>query len=493
MTALKQKTVSSARWAGASQILKQILQLGIGIMLTRLLTPADFGLVGMVYIFSGFAGIFSELGIGSAIIQKHGISNRELSSAFWLNVISGAMLTTTMILAAPFLAAFFKEPRLTVLAQVISATFLISSLSIVHFSLLQKEFRFRDIAVIENVSYVIGGVAAIIAALIGFAVWSLVMQVLVTVTVKTLTCTFYSKWKPERIFVWSAIRGLLPFSLNLTAANVLNYWIRNADNLLIGKFLGEVQLGIYTRAYMFMLLPVQQISGVVCRVMFPAFSSIQDDIPRMKTIYLKVIRIIALAAFPASLGLMAVVNFFVLALLGPEWSEVIPILQVLCVLSLSQSLGRTTGFIYKSLGRTDIHLKWTIYCGAVYILSFTIGLQWGTIGVAYAYVISSLLFVGCPNILLACSLIGISFSEFFKNITSTFVCAVMMSAIVYGAGLMIDGRVSNLTALLSLIALGGAVYALLVWLFNLKAIAELSDMLKRPATTAKPIEPEIRF
>ena len=474
---LKRKTVSGAGWAGLSQIILQVMQLVLGIVLAHLLLPSDFGLVGMVYIFTGFVGIIAEMGMGAAIIQKKEISDVELSSAFWVNLIAGIVMMLAMIAIAPLLARFFSEPRLTNIARAISLTFLIGSLNIVHLSLLTRKFQFRQLAILETVSFLVGGAVAVIAALLGYGVWSLVMQALVMVLIKAVIAAGVSGWRPKLVFDWPAVRALFPFSMNLTASKMINYWIRNSDNLLIGKFLGSGQLGVYSRAYRFMLYPINQLSGVICRVMFPAFSSIQDDISRIKTIYLRMLRVLALITFPVSLGLMAVADYFVLGLLGEKWIEMIPILQVLCILSMTQSLGTTAGIIYQARGRADLQLRWTIYASAIILPAFVIGLNWGALGVARAYVIASILFLTGPGVRIVGSLIDMTISEYVRNVSGVFGCSAAMAIIVYVSGLSLRTSFSHLTCLLILVPLGVAVYLLLILTFRIRAFAELRELV----------------
>jgi PST family polysaccharide transporter len=223
----------------------------------------------------------------------------------------------------------------------------------------------------------------------------------------------------------SAVRQLFGFSSRLFGFQFMNYWMRNADNLLIGKFVGADALGAYNRAYMWMLMPIAQVSQVVSRVMFPALSRVQHDLPRVKRFYLRTISAIALITFPTMLGLTVVSDLFVSTVLGDNWLDVIPLLQVLGVVGMMQSIGTTTGLIYQSLGRTDLLLRWGIGSGLVTLTAFVIGLRWGALGVATAYAIRSAGLVYW-NYSIPGRLIDMKVREVFYAARGAFGCALLM-------------------------------------------------------------------
>ena len=474
---LKQKTVSGAKWSGISQVALQILQFLFGVLLARLLIPNDFGLVGMIMVFGGFVGVLAEMGIGSAIIQKEKISDSQLSSAFWLNVMIGFSMMMLMFFSAPLLANFFEEPRLIGLTRAISITFLLGSLNVVQLSLMAREFEFKNLAVIEIFTFLTSGVIAVAFAFYGFGVWSLVIRQIIAILVKTILAKFLCRWLPSFHFQYDELKELIPYSLNLTGAKTTTYWIRNSDNVLIGKFVGADQLGVYSRAYGLMLMPIRKIAGAICKVMLPALSKIQNDRPRIKRIYLRTLQVIAVLTFPISLGMMAVSDNFVLVLLGDNWLDVAPILQVLCVLGLTQSLGTTAGVIYQACGRTDLQFKWTIYASAITLLSFVIGLQWGALGVATSYVISSLVFLLYPGTRIVGSLIDMTFYEYLKNVAGVFGCALTMFWLVVWLGQILQNQMMAWKVLTVQVALGVVVYVVLIAIFRVNGFLEIRDLV----------------
>jgi PST family polysaccharide transporter len=282
---LRQSTISGMGWSVAARLGRQGFQFAVGVILARLLTPDAFGLIGMVAVFVAFAGIFTDLGFGSALIQKQETRPAHYQSIFWLNIAVGLFLTLLFLVIAPLIARFYDEPLLTPLTMLISLNFLIGSFGVVHNSRLKKGLRFKRLAIVELIAIVVSGVIAIVLALLGFGVWALAIQSVLLTFSTVVLLWIVSDWRPALKFNKGAVRELVGFSSNLLGFSSLNYWIRNSDNLLVGRFLGTSALGIYSRAYSIMLLPLTMVSKTIGQVMFPAFSKIQDDKGRVGRIY----------------------------------------------------------------------------------------------------------------------------------------------------------------------------------------------------------------
>jgi len=313
MRDLRRRTLSGLNWSAVGQSFQQLAAFLFSIMLARILTPDDFGLIAMVLVFSGFATLLSELGLGAALVQRAELAHGHINAAFWANLVAGFVLALTFFVLAPVLASFYSHPALEAISRAVALLFIVSALGVVQGALLQREMSFRRMALVEIAATVIAGCVAVVLATSGFGVWSLVTQLLLAQTLRTTMLWWASSWRPTLTLDRTSLRELWGFSSHLMGFNVFNYWIRNLDNLLIGKFVGASDLGIYSRAYGLMLLPVSQLSRVTNRVMFPALSSIHTDIERSKSLYLKATRSIALVGFPTMVGLFVVAESFVLA------------------------------------------------------------------------------------------------------------------------------------------------------------------------------------
>ncbi len=477
MSTLRRRTISGLKWSGTSQVLTQALQFGVSVLLARLLAPSDFGLMAMIAFFTGFANTVAELGLGAALIQRQALEERHISTIFWVNVATGLLLALLMVLGAPLIARFYDEPALRPLATAISLGFVINGLRVVQRNLLMRSMEFRRLFRVDLTALLVAGATAVAAALLGAGVWTLVVQQLVLSVMTALLLWLASPWRPHWLFDWAALRQVWGFSANLLGFNILNYGNRNLDNLMIGRFIGSQALGYYARAYSLMLLPIVEVTSVFTRVMFPALASIQDDKTGVKRIYLQATRTIALVTFPLMIGLMVVAEPFVITLLGETWRPIIPVLQVLSLTGLTQSVSTTVGWIFTSQGRTDVLLKWGIYSLAVLAVTFAVGLRWGILGVAVAYVISGLLLLTLPGWYVAGRLIDLSLGEILGNLTSILLCALAMGAGVWGLSLLLPLLWPAPVRLFVLAAAGAGVYLLLLHLFGLRAYRETRTLL----------------
>jgi O-antigen/teichoic acid export membrane protein len=479
LISLKQQTISGIGWSAGARIGQQGLGFIISVILARLLIPEDFGLIGMIAVFTGFAGLFSELGFGAALIQRNEIEERHLSSIFWLNIVSGLILTCGMLAVAPLIATFYGQPRLKLLIMLISVNFFIGSLNTVQTAILNRSMDFRKLAMIETITMIIAGSSAITLAFMGFGVWSLAWQVPISTTVGVIIMWQVSDWKPSLNFDKNAVKDLMNYSSNLLGFNVFNYWVRNSDDLLIGKLIGSAGLGIYSRAYSIMLLPLTHISATVGQVMFRSLSKIQKDKVRVKQIYLRSISVIGLITFPMMAGLLVLADSFVLALFGQKWTEVIPVLQIFCLLGLVQSISTTVGWIYKSQGRTDWQFRWGMAAGTLLILSIVIGVNIGTIiSVTSCYAIMSGIILIYHNFTIPGKLINMTFSEVVGNVSGVFCCAVLMAAGVYLLGIILPSVWPHWARLLILVPFGIALYFALIHTFKLKAYLDVKNLIR---------------
>jgi O-antigen/teichoic acid export membrane protein len=476
-TDLKRQTVTGLLWSAGAGVGQQFLNFAITAVLARLLVPADFGLVATVAVFTGFVSLFIDFGLAAALVQRATITERHRSSAFWMNVAVGLALALLVAALAPALARFFDEPRLLDLTLVLSLNFVVASLGIVQSALLQRSMNFRRGAAIEIVAILIGGAVAITLAVAGYGVWSLVAQLIATSAVRTTLLWATSEWRPHRVLDRDAMRELWRFSAYLAGFTAVNYWSRSADNFLIGKFVGPAGLGIYSRAYNLMLLPIAQISAVTARVMFPALSRIQHDAPRVKRAYLRAIGIIGLLSFPITAGLFVVARPFILTLYGAKWEDAVPVLQILCVAGLMQPVVVTVGWIYQSQGRTDWLMRWGLATSALIVSAFAIGIHWGVEGVAAAYAIitSALLYFAFA---IPGKLIGMHVREVFLALRGPLFSALAMAAVVWTAGRMFRSDSPPAAVLFAQFGIGVFTYAVLIRVFALEPYRELKDLVR---------------
>jgi O-antigen/teichoic acid export membrane protein len=473
---LKKAAASGIKWATVSQISRQIMGLVTTMTLARILPPSDFGLVGMATIATGFVGVFGDLGTSSAVIQRKNTSDLLLNSLFWINVVIGLLAMLIILVIAPLIASFYQEPRVTLILRVLSLNFVISSLSNIQKAILERNLAFNISAKLEIVVVLSGALIGISSAIKGWGVWSLVAQSLTVSIISTILLWLVSQWRPKLIFDWKEFQGVSNYSLNLTAFNIFNFFSRNADYILIGRFLGTQDLGYYTLAYRLMLYPLQNISGVISRVMFPTFSKIQDDNPRFRSAYLKANSTIALISFPLMLGLWALADPFVLTFFGQNWKPVILLLMILSPLGMEQSIGTTVGIIYQVKGRTDWMLRWEMGSGILMVISFVIGLRWGIVGVSAAYTIAnfSLTYL---SLAIPFRLIQLPVRDFLAALSRPLTSSLFMLGVLLGIKVLMPANLPSVWVLGILAPIGCIVYMLASWLINREQLQQLLDVV----------------
>lgn len=469
----RKQTISGLKWNAVSRGVVQVTTIVLGIVLARLLSPAEFGLIAMVTVLTSFGSVFVDFGFSSAIIQNKQSGARHWSSVFWLNLSVSILIAGVLSLGAPFIADFYNEPELLVVTLVIAWTFVFQSFNLVQEALLRKRMEFKQLTIIRIVAQLIGGGAGIVSALAGLSYWSLVIKEYATILCTNVGIWSTSTWRPSWIMEKVAVREMMNFSLPLMGSQTLNYWTRNADNLMVGKVLGDSALGIYSRAYTLMLLPLNNISNVISGVMFPAYSQIQDEKVRIKRIYLQITRMIAYLTFPMMLGLCVVAEPFISLLLGPQWMGVVPIIQILAPLGAVQSISTLEGNIFLSQGATRLQFVTGAISKVVMVGAMVAGLYLGGLtGIAWAYLISSTT-VAFFLFHYMGKLIDLTLYEICRNLFPVFLAAGLMALFVWGLDYYFLRPLPDLQRLVGLVIAGGGLYLLLT---NILGIDELQEI-----------------
>lgn len=477
MSDFRQTTIDGISWSVVGKVGNQILTMTLSVVLARLLSPREFGLVSMVIIFTGFAQIFQNVGLGAALVQYQDVTEKHLSSVFWVNVGGGLLLTTLFIAASPLIASFYSESVLVPITIALAFQFFFGGLSAVHRTLFRKEIDFKTLSLVGVATTLLAGGTAVILAWQGHGVWSLVVKSLLSSASGALILWIVSPWNPQFVFSWAALDDLWGFSLNLLGTRSMNFWVRRLDDLLIGRFLGSDSLGIYTKAYGLMMLPLKNISGVIGRVMFPSLASIQDDIARVRRIYLRMTGAIALVSFPLMFGLFATAEPFVIGVFGPQWSGMIAPLQIFCFAGMWQSIATLNGNLYLSQGRTDLQLRVSLFTKPFMIGGIVVGLYWGLMGIVIGFSAASFIVWGIEY-RYAGGLVDLTFGDLLYHLSGIFSCALGMAAGVYTLSLALPPEWPHWLHLLTLVPTGMLLYWGLVHSFGVQAYQEMIELLR---------------
>jgi len=453
----KQKVLRGLSWSLISRIGVQGFQFLFGVALARVLSPTEFGVFGMLIAFTGFAQVLAEGGLNAALIYKQDASEVDQSTAFWLQVFAGLLLSVAFFFAAPFIADFYETPILTPLTQLVAWVFLIQSFGQTHFANFSKQFRFKALAIVNVAGMVVSGAVAIVLALKGYGVWALAWQAVTGPAVNVVLYWMQSRWRPRLVFSWQAAGELWRYSIYLLGHMSLNYWLRNGDKLVIGKVLGASQLGLYSRAYTLMLLPLNNLGAVIGQVMFPALSEMQNDVPRFARTYLRSTQMISLVAFPVMFGLAVLSGPFILFVYGEKWAEAIPILQILSLVGLFQSIVFPVGWVFTALGKTKAQFYLSVLFTFFFTAAVVVGIQYGLLGISYAYAAWTAV-VGLINLHVVGKYLGMSLLALLRAVSRIFLMSALMAAGVFLLDAEVLAAFSDLIRLIVGTLVGGGLY-----------------------------------
>ena len=384
-TGLGARTARGGAVTFASQVFKFGASLGATMVLGRLLRPADYGLIGMVVVVTGFVSMFKDLGLSAATVQREDITSEQVSTLFWVNVALSVAVGLVTVALAPAVAWFYSEPKLMLITMVYAVGFLFGGLTVQHEALLHRQMRFAAQAACEIVALIVTITVTIVLAWRGAGYWALVAGHLTTSFVYMILIWSVCGWYPGRPARYSGVRSLLRFGGNLTGFTVVNFFARNLDNLLIGRVWGSRQLGLYAKAYQLLMLPIDQINAPITTVAVPALSRLNDSPERYRRAYLRIIEKISVLTMPGVALLIATADWVVLIVLGPQWQEAGQIFAALGVAALIQPIANTTGWLFISQGRTPDMFRYGLVASTIIVSAILIGLPWGAPGVATAY------------------------------------------------------------------------------------------------------------
>jgi O-antigen/teichoic acid export membrane protein len=478
---LRNAALRSVGWATLGQVGSRGFSFVASLALARLLSPTDFGLVASVYVITGFAVVFFELGLGAALVQLPDLTEDDLSTAFWINAAGGVVFALLAVAAAPLVGSFYGQSELDYLTPIAAVSFALT-LGICHQARIERRLELRRLTVVQLVASALAWSAAIGAAVAGLGAVALALGPVIQAAITSAGLWLIEPWRPARRFTAASVRRLWAFSAGRVGFNAVNYWSRNADNLLVGRYIGPGALGLYGRAYALMLLPLQQVNAVGGQVMFPALSAMGADVRRVANGFRQAQRSISGASMPLLTGMAAAAPALVPALFGRQWVGMVPILQILCLAGIPQCIGTTVGWIFMSQAKTRLMFTVALCSTIAGVSLMAVGLHWGAKGVAVAIAVRSWLALP-PTLEIACRLIGLRSSVVWRdNLPAMLMSATaggVMWTVPWLTGLDRDGGVT----LAVQVALGAAVF---VGLAAVARPAFLADVVRtaRSAPTA---------
>ena len=387
MDNLKSKTTNAGIWSALDKFIEQGIRFIIGLVVARLLFPADYGLIGMIAIFLAIPDVLVNSGFGAALIQKKSANETDFSTVFYFNIIVGLIVYIILFLSAPFIANFFNEPQLILITRVVGLTIIINSFAIIQRTRLTKNLNFKVQTKISFIAILPSGIIGILFAYNGYGVWAIVFQSLSNRILSTLFFWIFSKWRPKLVFNFQSLKSLFVFGSNMLVAGLLNSIFARIYTVVIGKFYDAESLGNYSRAKQFVTMPTSSITTILGNIAFPVFSTLQNDIDRLLIGFRKFVRIAAFINFPIMLGMMVVSEPLVKIILTDKWLQIVPYMQVICIGGLIAPLHTLCLNILKAKGDSNMFMKLDIVKNIFSTIVLFVVYRWGIMAIIYSNVV----------------------------------------------------------------------------------------------------------
>lgn len=470
---LKNRAKKGFIWNTVERLVTNGIQFILTVILARLLSPDDYGIIAMPAIFLAIAQVFIDSGFANALIRKPDLNEQDLSTAFYFNVLVGIGSYLILFFSSPLIADFFNTPILSKLLKVTALVVFLNSLGIVQQAVLTKKMDFKSQAVISAISTFVSGAIGVWMAYNGYGVWALVFQQVSAALLRVAMLWIYGRWKP--LWIWSreSFGYLWNFGSKVIIIGLLDTIFNNVYAFVIGKKYNAKDLGNYTRAQQFADLPINNINSIVQKVTLPLLSEIQDDNTRLSSIYLKLIEMSSLLVVPLMFGLAAMANPLIISLLGKEWEGCVLLFQILCIARLWTPFNAINVNLLQVKGRTDLLLKLEIAKKVVITIILGLTFYRGVVFLVGGFAVCTFI-AFMINTFYTKRLIGVSLWKQLQAILP----AIMISIVMMLAILFVNMMLINIYIMLVIdILLCVILYSMLVYLFRREALKEVISLL----------------
>ncbi|MBT2571271.1 lipopolysaccharide biosynthesis protein [Planococcus sp. ISL-110] len=473
---LKKKTISGLLWSFGDLMGNQGVQFIIQIILARLLTPADFGLIGMILVFVALSNSLVDSGFTQALIRDQKANQTDYSTVFYFNLAVSIFIYGVLFLSAPLISNFFEQDQLTALVRVLALGVIINAFSIIPRAMFTKEVDFKVQAKVNMAASVVSGIVAVAMALLGFGVWSLVVRMLALNGIQAMLLAFYRRWLPSLVFSMASFKRLFGFGWKLLVSGLIDTAYDNIYYLIIGKQYSATSLGYYTNAAKFSDVATQTLTATIQRVTYPVLSGIQDQEERLKQSFKKVIKLSGFLIFPIMIGVAAVAEPLILLIFGEKWATMIPYFQLLCIAGMLYPIHALNLNILQVKGRSDLFLYLEIIKTIVptILIFIVIWMDWGITILVITIVLDSYisLFI---NIYFSGREISYGTKEQIGDLLPIYAISLGMGAAVYGIGKLLP--FSDLLTLVLQIGIGVVLYIVICRLLKIKEFDIVYELL----------------
>lgn len=478
MSSIKSKVIKGIGWSFGQQFLRQFINIAIGVLLARLLEPRDFGLIGMVTIFTFFAQVLVDFGLGAALVQRQKLTDQLVSTVFFMNFALSVIIYIILYISAPFIADFYGNVELIDITRVMSLKFIIAGVTVVQKSVLTKYFKFKNLALVNTVALIVSSVVALIMVYLGYGVWALVCKGLLDSLISSVIYWSYSEIRIKLLFSMRECKQVYNFGKYVVLNSTLDYLVKNADSFIVGKVLGDVSLGIYNRAFSLMILPVRNVSRIVNKVIYPTFCEFQEDNERLANIYVKTCRVIALVVFPMMLWVSVNAHELVLFLYGQKWAEMIPVIRVISILGALQTILVLNKSIYNSKGEVALGMRVNLIFSLFLIVCLLFGVYIGKLqGLVNAYLLVNVIGF-LPLLYFATRLIKLNLITLIGGLKKILFVSILVAGINYLFLKNINGDFASFFYLVASLLVNGILYLGILKLFKERALSDVFNLIK---------------
>jgi teichuronic acid exporter len=483
IASLAEKMRSGLLWAAGGRLLTQIFTWAVTIVVIRLLTPGDYGLLAMATVFSSFLVLLAEAGLGMALVQARDTDHAKLPRVLGAVIVIDVGLCLVQLAAAPVIAAFFGEERLTPIIRVLAVQFLLMIFAVIPVALLTKALDFKRQSVVEFGAAACGSVATLVAALAGWGVWAIVAGTLIGQLCRTAAINWVAPCWVRPQFSFAGLREMLAFGGQVTGARVLWFVYSQADIFVVGKVLGTDAVGSYSVAMQVASMPVQKLSAVVNQVAFPAFAQAQHAPETVRQYLLKGVRLLSFVAFPLLWGISSIAGEIVTDVLGAQWSAaVIPLTLLTLVMPLSM-LSPFLNAVFHGTGHARVVLHNVLTASLVMPAAFYIGAHWGLNGLSCAWLVAFPV-VFALNLRRMLPIVGLCAARIVAAISMPLIASVAMYAAVAVVRHACAAYLPAPTLLVALISTGATVYCAVALALDAKGVREMAAMVRRRGDSA---------
>lgn len=469
----RKKMFSGVVWSAIDRLSMQAVQFALGIVLANLLSPTEYGVIAILLVFITLSQVFIDSGFPMAIVQKVDRKDIDISTAFVFNVVIAVCAYGLLFLGAPFIADFYKMPELSLYLRVLATTLVINSFHIIPATLFTIDLNFKSVAKVNFSATLLSGAFAIYLAYEGYGVWALIWQAITRAVLTLIFTWILTKWKMSFRFSWKSFRSMFSYGSNLLVSSLLNRFVNDATNLVIGKLYTKDQLGLYSRGTQFADFFSGSYSSILNRVLLPGLVDLQNDIEKLRNKFQLTIRLTNLLCFPAFFGLFVLAEPMIVVLLKEEWYDAIPIMRVFCIarfLAIWCSLNLN---ILKIIGRTDLLLRQQFFVIGSRVVILLFFFQDGIYYIALAELLSTSIHLFI-NAYFPGKLVRYNLGEQMKDSLPYFLMALLMSAGVYG---IIELIQNPIVQLISGVSAGLVLYSGLMFVFRKNDIQYLKQLL----------------